>query len=352
MLRNGSNSSLYSSASTQLAIPSSSSQFFSVEEELKLQEHSQYDSPSDSQPAPAPPTTSHILSSLKRCCPRPSRGPLQLAFLIYCLWMLLTNRSKLSGRKFGSDWVLRLLTAAVKTSGFRHQLHLEESLDVSQRYMFAIHPHGVLALSALLFMAPQAQLHSRLRQLLIRPVAASVVFYVPLLRELMMVTGARDASKACVKQLIKSGHSVALFPGGIWEQVSSDNTQEQAFVQRGLGFIRMAIQHGLPIVPVYQFGENQLFKTTPLLLPLRLWVAKHLRIGLPLTKSPLLQHQEVTHVFGQQVDVGPPDPEPSQERVERVYTKYSEELHRLFDKHKDEFLPPDVASKGLLLHRL
>ena len=58
--------------------------------------------------------------------------------------------------------------------------------------------------------------------------------------------------------------------------------QEQLFLQKNLGFIKLALRHGIPIVPSYAFGEGQLFKTYPhVLRALREWIALKLRIGLP-----------------------------------------------------------------------
>eukprot|EP00435_Cladocopium_sp_Y103_P036375 s1742_g9.t1 len=61
------------------------------------------------------------------------------------------------------------------------------------------------------------------------------------------------------------------------------------------GFVRLALQHGVPIVPVYVFGEAQLFQQSKFLFGLRSWIQKKLGIalvmpygpfGLPFTKFP------------------------------------------------------------------
>ena len=38
--------------------------------------------------------------------------------------------------------------------------------------------------------------------------------------------------------------------------------------------------------------------------------------------------------------------------LEEAYRRYKEELARVFEKHKHELLPPEVAARGLLFHRL
>ena len=89
---------------------------------------------------------------------------------------------------------------------------------------------------------------------------ASVLFLVPMLRELLFLCGVRDASRRCVLRLLAKGATVAINPGGIWEMVQAVSDREDVYVQKGLGFVRIAMESGRPLVPCYSFGENQLFK--------------------------------------------------------------------------------------------
>ena len=61
---------------------------------------------------------------------------------------------------------------------------------------------------------------------------------------------------------------------------------------------------------------------------------------------------DVSVAWGRPVRVGPPDPAPSEARVAAVFEAYCAELRRLFDEHKDQCLPPEVAARGLtIIHR-
>ena len=57
-------------------------------------------------------------------------------------------------------------------------------------------------------------------------------------------------------------------------------------------------------------------------------------------------------VYGAAVDVGPPEAEPSDARVEAIFEKYLAELQRIFDENAKECLPPDIAAAGLKVVRL
>ena len=162
------------------------------------------------------------------------------------------------------------------------------------------------------------------------------------------------------------------------------DSQEALFFQRSLGFVRLAIEMGRPLLPCYSFGENQLFKSWGG-HGLRLWVARKLRIGLPffqgrwgLPLCPLPRPTDVTFVVGrqvgagpqhshplmhnpltlspspdlEQVPVGPANPRPSEAEVEAVFERYLEEIERLFAANAPKYLPPDVAARGLKIHRI
>ena len=51
---------------------------------------------------------------------------------------------------------------------------------------------------------------------------ASVCFLVPLVRELLLLMGVRDATRHTLRRLLGAGHTIAIQPGGIWEMVMCD----------------------------------------------------------------------------------------------------------------------------------
>lgn len=53
--------------------------------------------------------------------------------------------------------------------------------------------------------------------------------------------------------------------------------------------------------------------------------------------------------YGEPVDVGPPDENPSEERVLKVFEMYKAALQEVFDKHNDTCLPHEVAARGLTI---
>ncbi|CAK9030078.1 unnamed protein product [Durusdinium trenchii] len=323
--------------------------------------------------------------------------------------------------------------------------------DRSRKYMIVWHPHGFITWVPF-FIAGRYALDAQPCGEHWFPVVAPVLFRVPIFSEMLIILGARRVDKKVIDKMLARGDSIAIQPGGVKEQAQSSEKQEQAFFPARLGFVRMAIRHGVDLLPAYFFGENQLYKkvegyqqplarrflatypscmdhphTTfqnvfvsrrcillcpcvdvgpatletysanpkvsfpPLLshsLPIQgylyslqsltsfpLWYV-HIestdscfqirdvvalrgmtlpivtsRFGIPM--GGLLPIPTPIHTrYGRPVPVGPPEPDPSDERVEEVFLKYLAELRRLFDEHAKDCLPYDVAQRGLRIVRL
>jgi hypothetical protein len=63
--------------------------------------------------------------------------------------------------------------------------------------------------------------------------------------------------------LLKAGHSIAVHVGGIAEMFEVYPDKEVIHLSRRRGFVRAAVQHGVPIVPMYHFGVTQILSFCP-----------------------------------------------------------------------------------------
>lgn len=214
-------------------------------------------------------------------------------------------------------------------------------------------PHGAFGIGFFLLHFHRLVDDARFQKFRCYAGGASVLFMVPLLRELLLLLHVREASRRTLDALLTSGNSVALNPGGLWEQVHTTHEEEAIHLQPKLGFIRLAMRHGVPILPSYGFGENQLYRSAPgaaATLPLRRWLAEHARVGLPAVRGrfgsmfPFPTHH--TFVVGRPIGVGPPNPAPTPAEIEEVLERWKVEMHRIFDEHK-HLLPAEVAKRGL-----
>lgn len=266
-------------------------------------------------------------------------GPKWLGVLA---WQFLHGWSRLMGVRLASE----------KGEGL-------DLIDPARRYLIVWHPHGFIAWSALFIVSRMAVIgHPHGREWF--AMVAPALFKIPIFSEALMLVNGRKVDKKVVENLLEKGQSIAIQPGGVKEQMASRHDQEQAVFPQNLGFIRMAIKHGMDLLPVYIFNENQLYRkvdgfegatsfihrTTGMVLP-----ASTAKFGLPM--AGLMPKSNDIHVrWGAPIAVGDADPEPSDERVEALFQQYLVELRKIFKRYASECLPPDVAAKGLLIIRL
>lgn len=277
----------------------------------------------------------------------------------YIIWVICTNHLKYRAGQVGPEWAARLIQWAFKT--YLDTLGCELTIineyipdpNSPRKVVACYNPHGSFATGGICYAMANFRLHPVLRKLEGNLMAASVIFYVPIMRELLMILGCRDAGKKTVASLLEKNRSLGCSPGGIWEQLHTDSRREQCFVMRNMGFLRLALKHGRPVVPIYAFGESQLYTTYDVGLDFRKWLARKCYLGVSVATGrfglpfPLIPHPiKMTIVSGLEVDLGPPNPNPTAAELDAAFQKYSAELHRLFDKYKDRALPKAVAARG------
>jgi Diacylglycerol acyltransferase len=199
----------------------------------------------------------------------------------------------------------------------------------------------------------------------------SVLFRIPLLRDLLLALGCVDASSSTCHRILKAGLSLQLYPGGEREMlltpsapsalVSSSSSSSSSstappftsiiVASSRRGFVRLALQYSLPILPCFCFGEDQLFHTSTFLLPLRLRLASVLRVALPLfmgrwwfAAMPL--QREVVMVVGKPLMIGGEGV--GEKRVEEGVRMYCDAMRSMFDRHKGSVAGYEKAQLQIL----
>lgn len=221
-------------------------------------------------------------------------------------------------------------------------------------YLYVWHPHGFISFTPCTIYASWAvggEPHGREWFGMCLP----LLFSLPLLGEYFTLANARPVDRKSLESLLTSGASVAIQPGGVREQAATRHDQEQAFFSKKLGFVKAAMRHGRPLMPMYFFGENQMYSK----LQGFDWFTKGFKrltgLTVPVCAGKfylpfalLLPLATTVHIrYGNAVPVGPPNSEPTDEQAQKVFQAYRDELQKLFDEHASTCLPPHVAKRGL-----
>ena len=135
--------------------------------------------------------------------------------------------------------------ADAKHSSIIRTTELEE-----RQYMFAAHPHGVLPLGISLNVGTNGtNLEGLFPGIAFRGVAVSACYVIPFYRDMCLAVGGTDCRASTIHTLLDNGISPVVVPGGADESVLTINHHNH-IIMRHKGFIRIAIMHGIPIVPM------------------------------------------------------------------------------------------------------
>jgi len=227
--------------------------------------------------------------------------------------------------------------------------------DPNQRYVFGYVPHGLYPLGAAYL--PLLPAWRRLVGPKIRPptLAASIIFVLPVLRDMLQWLGLRVVSKQTFIRTLEQRNSLIVVPGGQAELVLTSrlmghNGREAAFYAGHKGFIRLALQQGAKVCPIICFGEATSlsnFVDTP---KLHQWSYKKFGFPIPFLAtgrwwiSPFPKAgQGLKFVIGRPVEPsGGLGLVPTEQQVDEYHAKFYAAAKRLFDQHKGSFGWEDV----------
>uniref|UniRef100_A0A8C3VPU2 Acyltransferase n=1 Tax=Catagonus wagneri TaxID=51154 RepID=A0A8C3VPU2_9CETA len=231
------------------------------------------------------------------------------------------------------------------------------ALDPSRNYLAGFHPHGVLAVGAFTNLCTESTGFSSIFPG-IRPhlMMLNLWFQVPFFRDYIMSGGLVTSDTESAAHILSrktGGNLLGIIIGGSQEALNARPGAYTLKLRNRKGFIRLALRHGAALVPVFSFGENDLFDQVENPPGSRLrWCQDRLQrimgISLPLfhgcgvfqdSFGVLPYRRPITTVVGTPIEVQK-TPSPSQEEVDRLHQRYMEELSKLFEAHKLKYNVP------------
>jgi len=256
--------------------------------------------------------------------------------MAYLVWAIVSNRDTMSGHGRPWPWLQNLPMWSYIFSYFPvFNINCTMPLDPNKTYIFGAHPHGTLATNRALFGFDIDELwHKSFPGIDFRVLTATAALRVPVIRELWMWTHCIDANKSTARRTLERGTSLLVYPGGEREQMMTVKGANKLFLLSRKGFVKLAIEQAASLVPIYIFGETDLFTHHQWGIGARLWMVRNLGIALPLIsgKLGLLAYRApVTAVSGAPIATTTTDD------VDEVHARYVQAVRDLFEKHKAEY---------------
>ncbi|KAG3111680.1 hypothetical protein PI124_g9088 [Phytophthora idaei] len=204
----------------------------------------------------------------------------------------------------------------------------------NDRAVFAFHPHGVLS-NGWVFNGAH---HMSFEQADCRWLVAENLFWFPVMRDLLNWMDFSSVAKSTFQRFMPTGQNICLIPGGFEEATLYERGKHRVFIKKRFGFIKLALQYGYKVHPVYTFGEEYAYHTFPYLLKLRLKLNQFklpgvLFYGLPQCFFLPRTDVDLITVVGEAV-ILPRIEHPTKVDVQKYHVQYVEVLQKLFDKYK------------------
>lgn len=219
-------------------------------------------------------------------------------------------------------------------------------LSPNKNYILGCHPHGIMSAGAFNCFSTEScgftELYPGVRSCL---AILAGLFRIPLFRDYIMAAGLYPVSKASLTHLLSKsgkGNAVVIVIGGAAESLSSSPGENTVVIKQRKGFVKVALEFGADLVPVYSFGENELFQQVLLtegsfgrklqdLFKKIMGFAPCLFVGEKFAIIPY--RRPVTTVVGCPISV-PKRVSPTDEEVDHYHSLYMESLTNLFHEHK------------------
>uniref|UniRef100_A0A8C0S9H8 Acyltransferase n=3 Tax=Canis lupus TaxID=9612 RepID=A0A8C0S9H8_CANLF len=226
-------------------------------------------------------------------------------------------------------------------------------LPPDRNYVVGCHPHGIMCMGTFCNFVTEANNFSKqFPGIQTSPVTLAFLLHLPVYRDYLMYLGLCSVNRRSLDFILSKpqpGQAVAIVVGGAHESLFAIPGMHCLVLRNRKGFVRLALRHGASLVPVYSFGENDIFNFKA--FPTNSWqylcqitIKKIMKFSpcifwgrglfsadswglLPFAKP-------ITTVVGRPIPV-PQRLNPTEEEVDHYHMLYMEALEQLFEEHKE-----------------
>ncbi len=212
--------------------------------------------------------------------------------------------------------------------------------------IFAQEPHDILPYPVIIFNEGLNTLPQKVNQNCGCALMTSAVFQIPIIKQAYTCVGGDPVDKHTFRHKLANGKSFVFCPGGVQEVLAMDDNNQNniiLYLKKRKGFVKMALEYGSPIVPVFTFNLDGSFgyiltrgRLVAWLarmigfLPLFFWGRYFIPMGIPFPKK-------ITVVLGKPIELPRLDASKiNPEVVEKYHCMFMDEMTALFERHKSE----------------
>jgi len=224
----------------------------------------------------------------------------------------------------------------------------ENGNKIKKKYIFGAHPHGIICISmwANIF-CDVSGVRDMLKGIDYRVATLGAQYKIPIFRDWVLSFGGIPASRESIVGALNKDLSVMIIIGGAAEALHARPGVNTLVLQNRKGFVKLALQTGSDLVPMYNFGENSLFVQLPNEqgTKVRHWqeiIKKKIGMSTPIFHGRGMLNYDfgllpfrkpLITIIGKPIEV-PLVPSPSPELVDEYHKKYVEGLKELYNEYK------------------
>ena len=225
-------------------------------------------------------------------------------------------------------------------------------IENNKQYLIAIHPHGLFPVGTLGSLGlPICKNINNIFPLLVSNNLfvgiASFCFYIPVIRDFFLFLGAIDCSKPIIEKFIKNGYSIGIFIGGAEEAKFSNYGNTNLILKSRKGFLKLAIENNLTLLPIYTLGNNNIYKSYDIdFYNIFYFFKKVTGIWFPRGKI-IFKKIDFVSIIGKEIDVEKKIDYNNDDIID-LQNKYINNLNELFEKYK--YLDISIKDKTLIIN--